>query len=64
VSFTVAVERAAPAARARPGSVIGIDLGVKVLNATCGVSRIRRTFSVLGRVRTAGLQGTRARADG
>ena len=31
VSFTVAVERAAPAAHARPGSAIGIDLGVKVL---------------------------------
>ena len=31
VSFTVEVERGAPAARARPGSVIGIDLGVKTL---------------------------------
>jgi putative transposase len=31
VSFTVAVERAAPAAHARPGSAIGIDLGVKAL---------------------------------
>lgn len=31
VSFTVEVERAAPAAHARPGSAIGVDLGVKTL---------------------------------
>jgi len=31
VSFTVEVERATPAAHPRPGSVIGIDLGVKAL---------------------------------
>jgi putative transposase len=31
VSFTVEVERAVPARHARPGSVIGIDLGVKTL---------------------------------
>jgi putative transposase len=31
VSFTVEVERAAPATHARPGSAIGVDLGVKTL---------------------------------
>src|SRR5450631_1028381 len=31
VSFTVEVDRAVPGAHARPGSVIGIDLGVKTL---------------------------------
>jgi putative transposase len=31
VSFTVAVERDVPACHARPGSMIGIDLGVKTL---------------------------------
>jgi putative transposase len=31
VSFTVEVERATPVAHVRPGSVIGIDLGVKTL---------------------------------
>jgi len=31
VSFTVEVERSVPAAHARPGSLIGIDLGVKTL---------------------------------
>jgi putative transposase len=31
VSFTVEVERATPAAHARPGSAIGVDLGVKTL---------------------------------
>ena len=31
VSFTVEVERAIPGCHARPGSVIGIDLGVKAL---------------------------------
>jgi putative transposase len=31
VSFTVEVERGAPAAHARPGSAIGVDLGVKTL---------------------------------
>ena len=31
VSFTVEVDRAVPGAHARPGSVIGIDLGVKAL---------------------------------
>jgi len=31
VSFTVEVERAMPERRARPGSVVGIDLGVKTL---------------------------------
>lgn len=31
VSFTVEVERAIPAAHARPGSAIGVDLGVKTL---------------------------------
>src|ERR1019366_7991297 len=31
VSFTVEVDRAVPGAHARPGSVIGVDLGVKTL---------------------------------
>src|ERR1700687_4205342 len=31
VSFTVEVDRAVPGAHARPGSVIGIDLGIKTL---------------------------------
>jgi putative transposase len=46
VSFTVEVDRAAPAARARPGSVIGVDLGVKVL--LTGVDDAGNVVTVVG----------------
>jgi putative transposase len=46
VSFTVEVERAVPAAHARPGSAIGIDLGVKTL--LTGVDDAGKTVSVPG----------------
>ena len=36
VSFTVEVDRAVPERHARPGSVIGVDLGVKTLLTGAG----------------------------
>ena len=46
VSFTVEVERSVPAAHARPGSLIGIDLGVKTL--LTGVDDQRSVVTVTG----------------
>jgi putative transposase len=46
VSFTVAVERDAPRAHARPGSAIGVDLGVKTL--LTGVDDLGRVVEVAG----------------
>ena len=46
VSFTVQVERAIPAQHARPGSAIGVDLGVKTL--LTGVDDAGRIDSIAG----------------
>ena len=46
VSFTVEVDRAAPAAHPRPGSAIGVDVGVKTL--LTGVDDAGRVISVPG----------------
>ena len=46
VSFTVEVERAIPARHARPGSAIGVDLGVKTL--LTGVDDTGRIVSIPG----------------
>jgi len=45
-SFTVEVERDIPGRHARPGSAVGVDLGVKVL--LTGVDDLGRTISVAG----------------
>jgi putative transposase len=46
VSFTVEIDRFAPGAHARPGSVIGVDLGVRAL--LTGVDDAGRVVSVPG----------------
>jgi putative transposase len=46
VSFTVEVQRAIPAAHVRPGSAVGIDLGVKTL--LTGVDEAGRVITVPG----------------
>jgi putative transposase len=46
VSFTVEVERDVPECRARPGSVIGVDLGVKTL--LTGVDQAGNVVSIAG----------------
>ena len=46
VSFTVEVDRSAPQGRARPGTVIGIDLGVRAL--LTGVDDIGNVISIAG----------------
>ena len=46
VSFTVAVDRAAPASHARPGAAVGVDLGVRALLA--GVDDQGRVLAVAG----------------
>ena len=46
VSFTVEVDRAVPGRHARPGSVIGIDLGVKTL--LTGVDDRGKVITVAG----------------
>lgn len=79
VSFTVAVERATPAAHARPGSAIGVDLGVKALltGADCdgnlitipGPKPLRRSLRRLRRTsrahsrKTPGSANRRKRTD-
>jgi len=49
VSFTCEVERAVPERHARPGSAVGVDLGVKVL--LTGVDDTGKVVSVPGRNR-------------
>src|SRR6202035_3628808 len=46
VSFTAEVDRAVPGAHARPGSVIGIDLGIKTL--LTGVNDRGKVITVAG----------------
>ena len=53
VSFTVEVERATPGAHARPGSAIGVDLGVKTL--LTGVDDTGTVVTVVGPKALAGV---------
>ena len=61
VSFTVEVERAVPDRHARPGTVIGVDLGVKALMT--GADNAGNTISVQGPKPLRAARRTLARAS-